>query len=278
MTTFIQQAYHGPTVYNEWQKVILMSTPDPMHLCTTILPTPVTSACGLYLRPMPVSSYVGSELELFSTAHQWKAYWSGRIKPHVTGAVLDVGAGLGASLVVLANEQVSSWHLLEPDPELTAGFQPDNHFRVEVQNGTLGDVNQRFDSILYIDVLEHIEADKEELALAADHLNPGGKLIVLAPAHNYLFGSFDAAIGHFRRYDTSSLAKISPSGLRQIQLEYLDSVGMIASTANKFLLKQEQPTPAQIHFWDNYIVPVSRLIDPILLRKLGKSVIVIWQK
>jgi 2-polyprenyl-3-methyl-5-hydroxy-6-metoxy-1,4-benzoquinol methylase len=227
---------------------------------------------------MPLSTYVGSELELFSTAHQWKAYWSGRIKPHVTGTVLDVGAGLGASLEVLANEQVSSWRLLEPDPDLTASFKSDKTFRIDVQNGTLADVDQTFDSILYIDVLEHIEDDKQELALAADHLNPGGKLIVLAPAHNYLFSPFDSAIGHFRRYNADSLQTIAPTELRQVQLEYLDSIGMLASAANKLLLEQEQPTPTQIHFWDSYIVPVSRVIDPLLLRKLGKSVLAIWQK
>ena len=227
---------------------------------------------------MPVSCYVGSELELFSTANQWKAYWSSRVKPHVTGAVLDVGAGLGASLQVLANEQISSWRLLEPDPDLTVGFRSDKPFKVDVQNGTLADVDLAFDSILYIDVLEHIEADKQELALAAEHLKPGGKIIVLAPAHNYLFSPFDAAIGHFRRYNTALLATIAPAGLRQIQLEYLDSVGMFASAANKLLLRQEQPTLAQIHFWDSYIVPVSRVIDPLLLRKWGKSVLAVWQK
>jgi 2-polyprenyl-3-methyl-5-hydroxy-6-metoxy-1,4-benzoquinol methylase len=64
---------------------------------------------------------------------------------------------------------------------------------------TLGP-EERFDTALYIDVLEHIRDDQTEVARVGRHLTPGGHLVVLAPAHQALYTLFDAAIGHFRRY------------------------------------------------------------------------------
>jgi hypothetical protein len=58
----------------------------------------------------------------------------------------------------------------------------------------------------------------------------------------------------------------------------LDSVGLFASLANRFILRSPMPTPAQIAAWDRVMVPVSRLLDPMTGHRLGKSAIVIWQK
>ena len=107
---------------------------------------------------------------------------------------------------------------------------------------------------------------------------PGGNLIILVPAHNYLFSPFDKAIGHFRRYNKKMLKKAAPKNLVQKKLIYLDSFGLFASLANKLLLKQSYPTLKQIKFWDNYIVPISRVMDKILFYSVGKTVVGIWQK
>jgi hypothetical protein len=58
---------------------------------------------------------------------------------------------------------------------------------------------QQFDSIIYIDVLEHIDADRDELERAANALQPGGFLVVLAPSHQWLYTALDKALGHYRR-------------------------------------------------------------------------------
>jgi 2-polyprenyl-3-methyl-5-hydroxy-6-metoxy-1,4-benzoquinol methylase len=145
--------------------------------------------------------------------------------------------------------------------------------------GTLRSLaGQQFDTIIYIDVLEHIEHDGDELTAAAAQLRPGGHLIVLSPAHQSLFTPFDAAIGHFRRYNRSGLRGISPAGLRLARMRYLDSVGLTASTANRMFLKQSMPTKAQLHVWDTWMVPVSRVLDKLLLYSVGKSILAVWQK
>jgi 2-polyprenyl-3-methyl-5-hydroxy-6-metoxy-1,4-benzoquinol methylase len=105
----------------------------------------------------------------------------------------------------------------------------------EAHAGTLAGLpaQRSFDSILYIDVLEHIEDDRVEARHAAGRLRSGGKLIVLAPAHQWLYSPFDEAIGHFRRYSRSSLAAAVPSELKLVELRYLDCVGLLASKAHR---------------------------------------------
>jgi len=135
-----------------------------------------------------------------------------------------------------------------------------------------------FDGILYMDVLEHIEADADELARAATHLKPNGSLVILAPALPWLFTPFDAAIGHYRRYTKSSLRSIAPRGLREKKCIYLDSVGLLASLANRLFLRSPTPSKAQIRFWDRSMVPISTFADRALGCAIGRSILVIWQK
>jgi SAM-dependent methyltransferase len=221
---------------------------------------------------------VGEELHLFAHATHWKAYWTSRILRWVSGDVLEVGAGIGGNTALLHHPSVRSWLCLEPDPELAQSLR---RAVAELPNcrvvaGTVATVQRgRFDSILYIDVLEHIEADEDELRKAAELLRPGGRLIVLAPAHQFLYSSFDAAIGHFRRYNRTSLQRCSPPCCRLEAMFYLDSLGMFASLANRLLLSRALPTAAQIKTWDSYIIPLSRIMDPMLGYAIGKTIVLV---
>jgi SAM-dependent methyltransferase len=229
--------------------------------------------------------YVGSELDLFSAVHNWKSYWSSRIRPFVLGDVLEVGAGIGANTPFLdRNVDRKQWVCLEPDPQLFA------QLRRNLQNapgarsydfvcGTLQDIEaeRRFDTIVYIDVLEHIEKDADELSVASSYLRPGGRIVILSPAHQWLFTPFDAAIGHFRRYNRSMLRAISSPSLCLERLIYLDSVGLLLSLGNSLLLRQSMPTKAQLRVWDGLVIPVSRVLDRCLFNSVGKSIVGVWR-
>ena len=220
--------------------------------------------------------YVGSELALFEKARNWKTYWRSVIAPFVHGAVLEAGAGIGANTRLLRELPHSRWTALEPDAALSAQIEGAD----EVLTGTLDDLpnERRFDTILYIDVLEHIQDDRAELKHAAAHLNDGGHVIVLSPAHNFLFTPFDSAIGHFRRYSRESLRQAAPPELALRTLIYLDSAGMLASLGNRLLLRRSMPTESQILTWDRVLVPLSRALDPIFAGRVGKSVVGVWSR
>ena len=234
----------------------------------------------------PEFSYSGNELDQAALAVNWKSYFRSKIAPYVTGRVLEVGAGLGGTTVRLRHDGQTSWLCLEPDASLVARLREtlkDNPSAVSttVKMGDLTALSpdERFDSIIYIDVLEHIEDDHGELRRAAAHLAPGGALVVLCPAFQILFSEMDKALGHFRRYTKRTLAAVFPRELEQRELFYLDSLGMIASLANKLFLRQGAPSERQVKFWDGWIVPVSRaLLDRILLYSIGRSVIAVFRK
>ena len=229
-------------------------------------------------------NYVGSELDLFAAVWNWKAYWSGQIRPFLSGDILEVGAGIGSNTRFLDPGGAERWVCLDPDPELIVRLVekfgtvlPRRAY--EAVCGTLESLaGQQFDTIIYIDVLEHIDNDREELNRAASHLRPGGHLIVLSPAHQRLFSPFDAAIGHFRRYNRPMLRTISPASLRLERMRYLDCAGLILSAANTLLLRQSMPTKAQLQFWNHWIVPISRILDKVFLYSVGKTIIAVWRK
>lgn len=221
--------------------------------------------------------YQGGELDLFAAATCWKRYVGETLAPHIAGRVAEIGAGIGGNIRFLLNDRVTHWLAVEPDPALAARLGPGVDPRCSARCGSLADLDpgSRFDTILYIDVLEHIADDRGEFAHAAALLAPGGRLIVLAPAHGWLFSAFDAAIGHHRRYNRRSLLARTASTLPG-ETFYLDSVGLLASLANRLLLRQSLPTPRQIAFWDGVLVPLSRRLDPLLGRRAGKTVVGIW--
>lgn len=229
--------------------------------------------------------YPGEELAIFEQAQNWKKYFSKYILPFVGEKVLEVGAGTGSTTILLNHNKASEWLLLEPDQKMAeelkrktqSGFLPKNCIPV---HGTLKalDPSIRFDTILYIDVLEHILHDKKELETAADFLKSGGALIVLSPAVPFLFSPFDKAIGHYRRYTRNSLSRIRPAGLLTQRIHYLDSAGFFASLANRLLLKQQYPSHNQVRTWDKFMIPVSKITDVLFFYSFGKSILGIWKK
>ena len=234
-------------------------------------------------------SYLGPELQVSEKAENWRAYMCRHIAPHVGGAVLEVGAGIGTMTKTYLSPNTgvaaTAWLALEPDPKLctaigamiATGALP---AFCRVRTGTLDDIDadSRFDTVLYIDVLEHIEDDRAELARAFQHLNRGGRIVVMSPAHGWLFSALDEAAGHFRRYTRRSLLALVPSGARLKTAKYLDSVGMAASLSNRLMLRQGTPTPGQVRLWDGAMIPISRIVDPVFGHRLGKSILAIWEK
>jgi 2-polyprenyl-3-methyl-5-hydroxy-6-metoxy-1,4-benzoquinol methylase len=235
---------------------------------------------------MTIQVYQGGELELFQHAHNWKRYYASRLRSFISGEVLEVGAGIGGTTPFLCSGREHSWTCLEPDPALlevlrlaypTAAV---NGVPLRFYAGTIGDLQrtERFQTIIYIDVLEHIDGDQQELAAAVERLTPGGHIVVLSPAHEWLYSEFDRAIGHVRRYNLRDVHRLTPHGTGLVHAEYLDSVGVVLSLANRLLAKQRQPRPEQIAFWDTYLLPVSRVVDKLMSGVMGRSVAAVWRR
>jgi ubiquinone/menaquinone biosynthesis C-methylase UbiE len=234
--------------------------------------------------PMTDATYIGNELALFEKARNWKRYYASFLKPYLQGRVLEVGAGLGGTTTTLCDGSQRDWVCLEPDPALAV------HISEKISNGNLPaccrvqvgfladlPADEKFDVAIYIDVLEHIEHDGAQLEETTRYLKPGGYVVVLSPAYQWLFSPFDTAIGHYRRYTRKTLLAAAPNTLRLVRAFHLDSLGLCTSAVNKVFLKQSQPTPDQIALWDTVIVPCSKITDFLIGYNAGRSVIAVWQ-
>src|SRR5215203_398528 len=230
-------------------------------------------------------AYVGNELELFQHASVWKGYFGSYLKPYLSGNVLEVGAGMGSTTKSLCNGTEKKWVCLEPDPKLYEELEEKIRSSELPQcctaiKGVIQDLppDEKFDAIMYIDVIEHIENDGAELNAAKNFLAENGHLIVLVPAHQFVYSPFDKSIGHFRRYNKGMLLKVAPADLKLKKMIYLDSMGLLASILNKFLLKQKYPTYKQVQIWDKTLVKISKITDLVINHQTGKTLIAVWQK
>ena len=228
--------------------------------------------------------YGGQELELFALATNWKRYVKAQIGEYLTGDVLEIGAGIGGTTLALHDGTARRWICLEPDAaqakRLRATVSKNRGGCAPgVIAGSLRTLADRpsFDCVLYLDVLEHIHDDRLEIEEAARRVRPGGHIVVLSPAHQWLFSEFDKNIGHLRRYDKRSLRSLMPWGWIERKLAYLDSVGVLLSLANALALRQALPSRLQLSLWDRLCVPLSRIVDCALFGNFGKSVLAVWE-
>lgn len=230
--------------------------------------------------------YIGQELKLFKEAINWKDYSFSQFSSFIKGDVLEVGAGIGTNTLFFSNRKnvkYDSWTATEIDGQQveilkklkTEGELTNKH---TVKQAYVTELDKQYDTLIYIDVLEHIEDDRQEVLNALNALKTNGHLIVLCPAHNWLFSPFDKSIGHYRRYDKKRYLQILPKEFEILRLRYLDSIGILASATNKLFLKKSYPTLEEVKLWDNYMVPISRITDELLFHTLGKSVLMVAKK
>lgn len=232
--------------------------------------------------------YQGGELEVFKFAKNWKNYYKKLLEGHLSeNSIIEVGAGIGEMTKCLRPlSESSAWVCVEPDISNSSAikkliFNEEIDGNIEVFTGTLEDFDPRgrsFESILFIDSLEHIENDKKVLEDAASLLKAKGKIIIIAPAHNAIYSEFDKKIGHYRRYNKKMLQDIIPGGMREISFKYIDSIGLFLNLTNKYVLKSANPKLNQILFWDRCIVPISKLVDKILNYRFGKNLVFVLKK
>ncbi len=158
--------------------------------------------------------------------------------------VLDIGCGSGGLLSLLQQQQHTVCGL-EPNTELVSlanTLHPELHI-VQGTGSDLDRVTGLFDAITIIDVLEHIEDDREQLRRIWDRLVPGGQLVVLVPAFPLLYGERDRNNGHFRRYTSRELiGKLSEVGFQPRRQRYWNALGFFPYFISERLLHRELNT------------------------------------
>lgn len=138
-------------------------------------------------------------------------------------------------------------------------------------------VTDPFDTVVCLNVLEHIENDLFALEQMRDVLQPGGKLALLVPSHQFLYGEFDRAVGHFRRYSKRELVgKLKKAGFAVRETKYFSLLAALPWLVNGRILKRDYLPAGQANL-ANKLVPLLRL-EKLIGPPCGLSLIAIAQK
>ena len=223
--------------------------------------------------------YPGQELENFDKATVWRKYVYFEIKKFIIGNTLEVGAGIG-SFTNNYKHLVKNLTLSELDEKnfqyIKKKFESEN---IKITNSLTENINESFDTIMYLNVLEHIKDDIEEINQAFKKLNKNGHLIILVPAHNKLYSKFDKEIGHHKRYEMKFFKNINISNSEISKIIYLDATGYFLYYLNKIFFKEEvYPSKLKIFLWDKFFTPITFFLDKILLNRVGKNIIYILKR
>jgi len=173
--------------------------------------------------------------------------------------------------------------LIEPAenniPELRRRFSNDP--RVGVHHGYLEEIGGTVvaDTVIAVNVLEHVEHDIDFLRAAHRTLAPGGSLLLLVPALPALYGSLDKAFDHYRRYTKSGLREsLLTAGFEIETLHFLNIVGVAAWFAAGRIFRRTTLGRPQVQLYDRWVIPWLRRIESRIHPPLGQSLIAIARK
>jgi SAM-dependent methyltransferase len=229
-------------------------------------------------------SYSGSELDAVAEAANYYRWIIDGFAKHLGPRTVEAGAGIGTvSELILRRGAVEDLLLIEPAsnnvPTLRKRFAGDR--RVRVHHGYLEDLapTLQADTIIAVNVLEHVEKDHEFLRSAHRGLVPGGKLLILVPAVPAIFGSLDRAFDHYRRYTRRALrSAVVGAGFQIEDLHYLNGLGVAAWFMAGRVLNRTTLGRSQVRFYDRWVIPWLSRIEEIIHPPIGQSLFLIARR
>lgn len=227
---------------------------------------------------MKTIQYDGFELEHFDSAYNFRKYQLFLIKDYISDKFLEVGPGKGGFTFFYGN-LVNKPMLIEPEKKLYKILKKNlKKKKFIIRNCTIDKINNKFDTIIYFDVLEHIKNDIKEVSIASKKVKKNKYLIFNVPAYQSLYSNFDKSVGHHKRYNKKDFLKISKkTGLKIEKLIYYDSIGFLFLILNRVFSLKQSNLKNKLYLW-NLLIPLSRLIDFLTFNKFGKSLLCVFKK
>ena len=228
-------------------------------------------------------------LEQFAEARRFNKWLFNTILPYCKGKILEAGSGIG-NISELFLEH--GFHLTATDVnEMYCGLlqkrfaghpRMDRVMQLDLSNPALDAIHPElrngFDTVIASNVIEHIADDRLAVRNCKSMLKPGGNLILLVPAFQLLYNSFDRQLGHYRRYTIRQLGKLLESEhMKVIHSSYFNAAGLAGWILSGGLLKKKLIPKNQLLLFEK-MVPVFKLLDKITFNRIGISVISVANK
>lgn len=236
------------------------------------------------LLPGQLSEHAGMEtLSATEGLRHYNAWLWNRLSPYVGTRVFEAGCGTGTITAFLLRCQ--RLVCTDVDEHYVATLQRRYADRSNVRVAKLDLTSprwpdlraERIDTVICMNVLEHLSEDQPVLRRFYDVLQPGGRLVLLVPAHQWLYGSIDEAIGHYRRYERDQLRAVCGGvGFEVERAEYLNPSGVFGWFLNGPLLKRRAVPALQARLYDA-LFPLLAWTQALGL-PFGLSVLLIGRK
>lgn len=200
--------------------------------------------------------------------------------PYLTGRILEVGAGVGqTSEALLALGATSELVAVEPEEKFQRGFR-ERLPTTRLIGGTTADIptDESFDAAVLVNVLEHIDDDRDELRRLHSILAPRmGYVCLLVPARQEIYSELDRHFGHFRRYSRGELrGKLRETGFEIEKISYFNFVGYFAWATRFKIMRSMSFDIDQVRVFDRRIFPTVHWFESHVCRPpIGQSVIAI---
>lgn len=219
-------------------------------------------------------------LESMSRATWYNNWTVKRFEKHLKGEILEIGCGIGSFTQTLP--RYGSVHAIDIDEigvrktklktkEAKVGYG-------DIETGEYFFKNKKFDTIICINVLEHIKNDEKALSNISSLLKPKGTLILLIPAHPILYGAIDKAIGHYRRYiKREVIGMLKKTGLQVVLAKRMNFLGAFGWFISGRIMKEISLQEKKLKIFDRlapFILPWEELVEP----PFGTSFLIIAEK
>lgn len=226
-------------------------------------------------------------LEVMSKAQWYNEWILSLIKDNLKGSILEVGCGIGNFSALLAQYgdvtgiEINQKYINKLKENIKLHRNDDLKSNVgygDIEKGKYFFKPKKFDTIICFNVLEHIKDDKKALSNMKNMLKKGGRLIIIVPAHNFLFSKFDKNIGHYRRYSKNDMKiKLDYTGLKSSKISYANWLGALGWLIIFKIFKKEIMPSDNVSFFDKigkYFIWIEKFISP----PFGLSVLAVVRK
>lgn len=228
--------------------------------------------------------YSSCELDAVAGARNYYRWITRRFEPYLGENVVEVGAGIGTYSEFLLGAPRTK-HLVAVEPAANtfpilkaklAAFP-----QAQALEGYLGDhaAELSADSVVAVNVLEHVEHDNEFLRLAWNIVVPGGTLLLFVPAVPAIFGTLDTAFEHYRRYTRPLLRqKLENAGWSIERIDYMNLPGILPWFVVGRILHWSSISSRSARFYDRVVIPITSAIEGTLPMPIGQSLLAVARK
>ncbi len=228
-------------------------------------------------------------LEAFSQAGAFNRWLYQKIVKYVQGKTLEIGSGIGNISAFLLKD-LDDVSLSDLRPEycrlLQNKFSYDSHLKgvyemdlsLEDFNSKYPELIEKFDTVIALNVIEHITDDLLAIRNAKALLKKNGKLVILVPAGQWLYNSIDRELGHIKRYSKSGLNELMESaGLFVADCRYFNAAAILGWWVSGNILREKTISSAKLNIY-NRMIPFFKIMDWFISPFMGISVISVGRK